>query len=61
MKVGDLVVMNDKYYVSEKNKGKQFKITSGPQCVGGTMCVWLEGYRGCYAMDGLDKVVEENG
>lgn len=61
MKVGDLVIMNDKYHVSDVNKGKKFKVTAGPQNVCGTMSVWLEGYRGCYAMDGLDKVGEENG
>lgn len=59
MKIGDKVVMNDKYHVSEKNKGKVFTVTAGPQEVCGTMSVWLEGYRGCYAMDGL-TVVEEN-
>ena len=58
MKIGDLVVMNSKYYVPEKNKGKKFKVVNGPQNVGGTMVVWLEGYRGCYAIDGLDKVGE---
>lgn len=54
--VGDQVVMNDKYRVSESNKGKKFTIIAGPQEVCGTMCVWLEGYRGCYAEDGLTKV-----
>lgn len=53
---GDKVVMNNKYYVSEKNKGREFTVTAGPQEVCGTICVWLEGYRGCYAADGLTVV-----
>ncbi len=56
--VGDKVVMNDSYIVSEKYKGKVFVVTAGPQNVGGTMCVWLDGYKGCYAEDGLSKVGE---
>ena len=56
LKVGDKVVMNDKYHVPEKNKGKEFIVTVEPQEVCGTLCVWLEGYRGCYAADGLTKV-----
>lgn len=56
MKTGDTVKMNDKYYVSEKNKDKEFKVTTDPQKVCGTMCVWLEGFRGCYAVDGLTVV-----
>lgn len=58
--VGDKVVMNDNYHVSEKNKGKEFVVTAGPQEVGGTMCVWLDGYKGCYAEDGLSKVGDGN-
>ena len=46
LKVGDKVVMNDKYHVPEKNKGKEFIVTVEPQEVCGTLCVWLEGYRG---------------
>lgn len=56
LKIGDKVTMNDKYYVSEKNRGKVFTVKSEPQEVCGTLSVWLEGYRGCYAADGLDKV-----
>lgn len=59
--VGDKVVMNDSYHVSEKYKGKEFVVTAGPQEVCGTMCVWLDGYRGCYALDGLSKVGDTNG
>ncbi len=56
LKIGDRVVMNDKYYVSDKNKNKEFVVSSDPQNVCGTLSVWLEGYRGCYAVDGLTKV-----
>ena len=59
LEVGDKVVMNDKYRVSEKNKGKEFTVVAGPQEVCGTMSVWLAGYRGCYAVDGLSKVDSE--
>lgn len=48
--------MNDKYHVSENNKGKVFTVRADPQEVCGTVCVWIEGFRGCYAADGLDKV-----
>lgn len=53
---GDRVIMNDKYYVSEKNKGKEFIVTTEPTEVCGTLSVWLDGFRGCYAVDGLTKV-----
>lgn len=56
IKTGDYVQMNDNYYVSEKNKGKIFKVTAEPRDVCGTICVWLEGYHGCYAADGLTVV-----
>ena len=36
---GKKVVMNDKYYVSEKNKGKIFEVTSEPYSVCGTVVV----------------------
>lgn len=58
LKIGDKVVMNDKYHVSDKNKGKVFTVRSEPQEVGGTLCIWLEGYSSCYAVDGLDKYEE---
>ena len=48
--------MNDKYYVTEKNKDKEFIVTTEPTEICGTLSVWLEGYRGCYAVDGLTKV-----
>ena len=56
MNLGDKVVMNDKYWVSEKNKGVEFTVKSEPFDLCGTTCVMLEGYRGGYAMDGLTKV-----
>ena len=49
MKIGDKVVMNDKYKVSDKNKGKVFVVRSNPWNVSGTQCVLLEGYSGGYA------------
>lgn len=45
----------------EKYEGKEFTVTAGPQEVGGTICVWLNGYRGCYAEDGLTKVGDVDG
>lgn len=61
MQVGDKVAMNDKYVVVGKNKGKVFVVRSEPWDVCGTECVLLEGYRGSYAVDGLDKVGECDG
>ncbi len=58
LKAGDKVTMNDKYWVSEKNKGKTFIVKTEPQEVCGTLCVWLDGFRGCYAVDGLYLVEE---
>ena len=58
--IGDKVIMNNKYHIPEKYIGKEFVVTAGPQMVGGTMCVWLDGYRGCYAEDGLSKVGDED-
>lgn len=58
IKIGDRVVMNSKYYVSGKNREKVFTVMTEPQEVCGTMSVWLEGYRGCYAVDGLRKIAE---
>lgn len=53
---GDIVQMNDKYHVSEKNRGINFTVRSKPYDCCGTLCVLLEGYSGCYAVDGLTKV-----
>lgn len=56
LKKGDKVIMNDKYYVNEKNKGKTFTVRAEPSMVCGTLVVWLEDYKGCYAVDGLTKI-----
>ena len=56
LKIGDKVKMNNKYYVSEQNKEKVFTVKTEPQEVCGTLSVWLDGFRGCYAVDGLSKV-----
>lgn len=58
LKIGDRVIMNDKYRVSEKNKEKVFVVRSAPFDICGTKCVLLEDYSGGYAMDGLSKVAE---
>lgn len=58
MKIGDKVIMNSKYFVSEKNKGRVWTVCSEPWDCCETLVVLLEGYRGGYAVDGLD-VVEE--
>ena len=50
------VIMNNKYYVSEKNKGRVFEIASEPYSVCGTVVVKLKDLSGCYALDGLDEV-----
>lgn len=57
--IGDKVIMNDNYDVSEVNKGKVFTVVSEPWDCCGTMVVKLEGRSGCYAVDGL-TVVESN-
>lgn len=57
---GDKVVMNNKYHVPDRYHGKEFIVTAGPQEVCGTMCVWLDDYKGCYAMDGLTKVGDKD-
>lgn len=56
LKVGDKVVMNDKYRVSEENKGKVWTVCSEPWDCCGTMVVLLKGKSGGYAVDGLTKV-----
>lgn len=55
-RIGDIVVMNGKYHVSEKNKGKEFEVVSEPWNLCGAMVVKLKGYSGGYAMDGLDLI-----
>lgn len=56
MKIGDKVVMNDNYYVSEANRGRVWTIRSEPWNVCGEMVVALEGKSGGYAVDGLNLV-----
>lgn len=60
MKIGDKVKMNDRYHVSEENKGKIWTVRSEPWMCCGTLVVKLEGKSGGYAVDGLD-VVEGGG
>lgn len=60
MKIGDKVVMNNKYRVSEENKGKVWTVRSEPWECCGTLVVLLEGKSGGYAVDGLD-IVETTG
>lgn len=56
IKIGDKVIMNDKYWVSDKNKDVEFVVRSEPFDICGTECVMLKNYRGGYALDGLTKV-----
>lgn len=57
LKPGDKVMMNNRYHVSNKNINRVFIVKTEPQEISGTLCVWLEGYKGCYAADGLTKVI----
>lgn len=56
LKPGDHVVMNDRYHVSDKNRGKVWEVRSEPWNCCGIMVVLLAGRPGGYAVDGLDKV-----
>lgn len=56
IKIGDRVVMNDKYFVSKENKGKIWAVRSNPWNCCGTTVVLLEGKSGGYAIDGLNVV-----
>ena len=58
MKIGDKVVMNDNYHVSEANKGKIWTVRSEPWNLCGTLVIALEGKSGGYAVDGLTLVEE---
>lgn len=58
IKIGDRVIMNNNYSVSEKDKGKTWTVRSNPWNCCGTIVVLLEGKSGGYAIDGLN-VVEE--
>lgn len=57
LKPGDKVMMNNRYHVSNKNTNKVFIVKTEPQEISGTLCVWLEEYKSCYAADGLTKVI----
>ncbi len=59
LKIGDKVVMNDKYRVAEKNKGVVFTVKSEPWNCGGTEVVLLDNYSGGYAVDGLSLAKED--
>ena len=61
IKIGDKVAMNNKYYVSDRNRGAIFTVRSKPFDICGTECVLLENYSGGYATDGLRKVEVSNG
>lgn len=56
---GDYVVMNDKYSVSEENKGRVFRVRSSVGEVCGKLCVWLSYYPGAYAADGLTLITRD--
>lgn len=56
MKIGDKVIMNDNYYVSEGNKERIWTVCSEPWNLCGTEVVLLEGKSGGYAVDGLTLV-----
>lgn len=56
LKIGDRVVMNDNYYVSDENKGRIWTVRSEPYMCCGILVVLLEERTGAYAADGLDKV-----
>lgn len=56
LKLGDKVIMNDKYCVADIHKGVVYTVQSNPQGVCGEEVVWLNGYDGCYATDGLTVV-----
>ncbi len=56
LKPGDKVIMNDKYHVSESNKGRVWTVISNPWECCGTLVVKLDGKAGGYAVDGLTLV-----
>lgn len=57
-KVGDIVFMNDKYKVPERYQGRVWVVKSDVQDICGTPCVFLQNYKGAYAMDGLTKATD---
>lgn len=56
LKIGDKVKRNNQYCVPKDDKEKVYEVVTEPQEIGGTLCVFLKGYRCCYAVDGLTKV-----
>lgn len=56
LKIGDKVVMHDRYYVDEHSIRKVFTVRSEPWMCCGTEVVLLEGMTGGYATDGLTKI-----
>lgn len=59
LKIGDKVVMNGKYRVSEENKGVVFTVISKPYRVCGVELVNLKDRSGGYAVEGLSKVIDK--
>lgn len=63
LKKGDKVKMNDRYYVTPRNRDEIFKVTLNPYMSCGSLVVSLE--RCCdgeiyrYKVDGLTRVEEE--
>lgn len=54
LKVGDKVIMNNNYRVSDENKGRIWTVRTEPWMCCGTLVVGLVGKSGGYAVDGLD-------
>lgn len=60
-KIGDKVVMNDKYYVPEKNRGRIFTVASEPWECCGILVVKLQGRAGAYGVEGLSPAEMDGG
>ncbi len=56
LKIGDNVIMNNKYYVSDENKGKIFTVISEPEELAFIVAVYLDDCKRLYPVDGLSKV-----
>ena len=55
MKPGNWVTMTGKY-ADMPADGTVYRVKSMPFMVCGTVCVFLDGWNGCVAMDGLKRV-----